>query len=527
MEAMVMSGTPTGNLSSPSGPNNKTTPLKSSVRQILLGVSAAALIAGGVAFSVDARSPAALFSEQSAASAQAVAGQAAVPGFSDLVTAVKPAVVSVRVKARGEAAEFPGATGENPFEGTPFERFFKDFQSQNGRGGRMAPQAQARPMIQGQGSGFFVSADGYIVTNNHVVNNAVEVEVVTDAGTTLKARVIGTDPKTDLALIKVDGKKDFPFVKLAREKARIGEWVVAMGNPFGLGGTVTAGIVSAEGRDIGSGPYDDFIQIDAPVNRGNSGGPTFNLKGEVIGVNTAIYSPSGGSVGIAFDIPAATVRSVIPQLQEKGSVSRGWLGVSIQPVTKEIADALGLDKAEGALVSAPQPGTPAATAGLKSGDVIVSLDGATVEDARALARRIAAEGAGKKITLGVVREGKRSDVPVTLGPLKEKHTQKFASNDDATPSFENLGIAVAPSDDVQGAGKAGLAVVEVSPNGAAAEAGLQPGDVILKAGSKPITSADDLESALKDAKAAGRSRALLLVRHQTAERYVAVPVATG
>jgi serine protease Do len=525
METEKMNDTPTGNLSNPSGPNEKTLSSKYSARRFLLGVSAAALIAGGIAFSVDARAPDALFSEQSAASAQAVAGQAAVPGFSDLVAAVKPAVVSVRVKARGEAAEFPGANGENPFEGTPFEKFFKDFQWQNSRGGRLSPQA--RPIIQGQGSGFFVSADGYIVTNNLVVNNAVEVEVVTDGGATLKARVIGTDPKTDLALIKVDGQKDFPFVKLASTKPRIGEWVVAMGNPFGLGGTVTAGIVSAEGRDIGSGPYDDFIQIDAPVNRGNSGGPTFNLKGEVIGVNTAIYSPSGGSVGIAFDIPATTVRSVIPQLQEKGSVSRGWLGVSIQSVTKGIADALGLDKAEGALVSSPQPDTPAAKAGLKSGDVIVSLDGTAIKDARDLARRIATEGAGKKITLGIVREGKHSDVAVTLEQLKEKQKQKVAANDDAAPSFEKLGIAVVPSDQVQGAGKTGLAIVEVSPNGVAAEAGLEPGDVILRAGSKQVTSASDLQNALQAAKAAGRSKALLLVRHQTAERYIAVPVAVG
>lgn len=511
-----------------SGPSRSQTSslLKSSARRVLLGVSAAALIAGGIAFGVEARTAEPLFSPQTTVGAQSVAGQAAVPGFSDLVTAVKPAVVSVRVKARGDATEvsgFPG--GENPFEGTPFEKFFKDL-PQNGRNGRMMPQQQ-RPVIQGQGSGFFVSADGYIVTNNHVVKNAIEVEIVTDAGKTFKARVIGTDPKTDLALIKVDAKKEFPFVKLAQDKPRVGEWVVAMGNPFGLGGTVTAGIVSAEGRDIGSGPYDDYIQIDAPVNRGNSGGPTFNLKGEVIGVNTAIYSPSGGSVGIAFDIPAATVRSVIPQLQEKGHVARGWLGVAIQPVTQNIADAIGLDKAQGALVSEPQPGTPAAKAGLKSGDVIVSLDGTPVKDARDLARRIASEGSGKKLTLGIFRDGKRSDIPVTLAQMQEKRPQKVAANSDAKQSFEKLGIAVAPSDEVQGAGKDGLAIVDVAPDGAAAEAGLEPGDVILKAGAKTVANAEDLESALSQARASGRSKALLLIRRQSAERYVAVPVATG
>ena len=521
-----MSGRSIETTSSPSHSSQHISPLKLSARRILLGVSAAALIAGGIAFGVDARTTEPLFSPQATAGAQVVAGQPAVPGFSDLVAAVKPAVVSVRVTAHGDAAKVAGfADDENPFEGTPFEKFFKDFQSQNGRGRKLPPQA--RPLIQGQGSGFFVSADGYIVTNNHVVDNAVEVEVVTDAGAVLKARVVGTDSKTDLALIKVDGKKDFPFVKLASEKPRVGEWVVAMGNPFGLGGTVTAGIVSAEGRDIGSGPYDDYIQIDAPVNRGNSGGPTFNLKGEVIGVNTAIYSPSGGSVGIAFDIPAATVRSVIPQLQENGHVSRGWLGVAIQPVTQNIADAIGLDKAEGALVAEPQPGTPAAKAGLKSGDVIVSLDGKPVKDARDLARRIASEGAGKSVRLGIVRDGKQSDLSVTLAQMEDQRPQKVASNTDATPSFGKLGIAVVPSSQVQGVGKDGLAVVDVSPNGAAAEAGLQPGDVILKAGAKKVASANDLVTALEQAKAAGRSKALLLVRRQTAERYVAVPVATG
>ena len=228
----------------------------------------------------------------------------------------------------------------------------------------------------GQGSGFFISADGYAVTNNHVVDKADSVEITTDDGKTYTAKVIGTDPKTDIALIKVDGRTDFPFVKLADKTPRIGDWVLAVGNPFGLGGTVTAGIVSARGRDIGAGPYDDFIQIDAPVNKGNSGGPTFDVDGNVIGVNTAIFSPSGGYVGIAFAIPAETVKSVVAQLQEKGSVTRGWIGVQIQPVTADIADSIGLKKAEGALVADPQADSPAAKAGIQSGDVIVSLNGA-------------------------------------------------------------------------------------------------------------------------------------------------------
>ena len=218
--------------------------------------------------------------------------------------------------------------------------------------------------VTGQGSGFFISADGYAVTNNHVVDRATNVQVTADDGRTYTARVIGTDPRTDLALIKVDGRSDFPFVSLAEAPPRIGDWVLAVGNPFGLGGTVTAGIVSANGRDIGAGPYDDFIQIDAPVNRGNSGGPTFDVNGNVIGVNTAIFSPSGGNVGIAFAIPASTVRSVVAQLRDRGSVTRGWIGVQIQPVTAEIADSLNLKSTQGALVAEPQAGSPAVTAGI-------------------------------------------------------------------------------------------------------------------------------------------------------------------
>src|SRR6188768_4266368 len=268
-------------------------------------------------------------------------------GFADVVEKVKPAVVSVRVKVDATAQMMSmNDNGEaSPMQpGAPLEKFFEQF------GGRGMPKGfpQGKRAVTGEGSGFFISADGYAVTNNHVVDKASTVQVATDDGKTYSAKVIGADPRTDLALIKVEGPS-FPYVKLSEKAPRIGDWVLAVGNPFGLGGTVTAGIVSARGRDIGAGPYDDFIQIDAPVNKGNSGGPTFDVDGNVVGVNTAIFSPSGGSVGIAFAIPASTVTAVVAQLKDKGAVTRGWLGVQMQPVTKDIADSLGMKTEEGAL----------------------------------------------------------------------------------------------------------------------------------------------------------------------------------
>ena len=309
-------------------------------------------------------------------------------------------------------------------------------------------------VITGQGSGFFISHDGYAVTNNHVVQNAENVQVTTDDGKTYTAKVIGTDPRTDLALIKIDGS-DFPYVKLADNPPRVGDWVLAVGNPFGLGGTVTAGIVSARGRDIGAGPYDDFIQIDAPVNKGNSGGPTFDVDGNVIGVNTAIFSPSGGSVGIAFAIPADTVKSVVAQLRDKGSVTRGWIGVQIQTVTPDIADSMGLKQATGALVSEPQKDSPAAKAGIQSGDVITSVDDTAIHDARELARRIGTMSPGATVKLGIIHQGQDKTVTLTLGTLPN---EKQAANDQnqnqrEVPDSEmpKLGLTLAPASKVSGA----------------------------------------------------------------------------
>jgi serine protease Do len=500
-------------------------------RRLLAGVATLALLASGSAYtlraySADVLSAPSVFGARSAARAPATA--ITMPSFSDLVTAVKPAVVSVRVKADAAARVVGDGDDGNPLEGTPFEKFFKDFRGPNGQ--RMMPGQggrQPQQFVQGQGSGFFISADGYIVTNNHVVDHAAKVEVLTDAGVTFDAKVIGTDAKSDLALIKVDGHTDFPFVKLADATPKIGEWVVAMGNPFGLGGTVTAGIVSAHGRDIGSGPYDDYIQIDAPVNRGNSGGPTFNLKGEVIGVNTAIYSPSGGSVGIAFDIPASTVASVIPQLQKNGHVVRGWLGVRIQPVTKEIADSLGLKSVTGALVAEPQAGGPAAKAGMKSGDVITSVGSVEVKDPRDLARKIAAMGPNKEIALGIVRDGNEQTIHLNLGELPDQKVRKTSADDRSGHQLGSLGVTVVPAASVKGTDGRGLAVVGVDPNGKAAELGFQQGDIILQAGNKAVSSAEELTAAISDAKAAGRKNMLVMVKRDEANRYVAVPVAVG
>src|SRR5205085_897983 len=360
--------------------------------------------------------------------------------------------------------------------------------------------------MMGQGSGFFISSDGYAVTNNHVVDGAEKVEVTTDAGKTYTAKVIGTDPRTDLALIKVDGGSNFPFAKLSEGKPRIGDWVLAVGNPFGLGGTVTAGIVSASGRDIGSGPYDDFIQIDAPVNKGNSGGPAFNTEGEVMGVNTAIYSPSGGSVGIAFSIPAATVKNIVAQLKDKGTVSRGWIGVQIQPVTADIADSLGMKKAEGALVAEPQANGPAAKAGIESGDVITGVNGEPVKDAKELARTIGGLAPGKSVKLNVLHKGQDKVINLTLGQLPNAQEAK-ADNDNGDKSgptrgtdVPKLGLTIAPANSVAGAGKDGVVVTEVDPKSAAAERGFKEGDVILEVGGKTVANADEVREVINTAR---------------------------
>jgi serine protease Do len=454
-------------------------------------------------------------------------------GFADIVERVKPSVISVKVNINEKIAKNDGDDDASPFQpGSPMERFFRRFGGQDGfpPGLRGGPRGR---VVTGQGSGFFISADGYAVTNNHVVDGADKVEVTTDDGKTYSAKVIGTDARTDLALIKVEGGSNFPFAKLSDSKPRIGDWVLAVGNPFGLGGTVTAGIVSASGRDIGNGPYDDFIQIDAPVNKGNSGGPAFNTEGEVMGVNTAIYSPSGGSVGIAFSIPASTVKSVVAQLKDKGSVSRGWIGVQIQPVTPDIADSLGLKKAEGALVAEPQANGPAAKAGIESGDVITKVNGETVKDARELARTIGGLAPGTAVKLDVLHKGQDKTINLTLGQLPNSLEAKAdTDNGDqggATRGTDvpKLGLTLAPANTVAGAGKEGVVVTDVDPKSAAAERGFKEGDVILEVGGKSVASVSDVREAISAARTDNKNSVLMRVKSGGSSRFVAIPIAKG
>ncbi|MCC6780263.1 MAG: Do family serine endopeptidase [Hyphomicrobiales bacterium] len=443
-------------------------------------------------------------------------------GFADIVEKVKPAVISVRVKvdAGVKMMNFDGNTPSAP--NSQMERFFRRFGLPDGL--PMPEQRAPRNrMVTGQGSGFFISADGYAVTNNHVVDKAENVEVVVDDGKTYSAKVIGTDPRTDLALIKVDGRTDFPHVKLADKAPRIGDWVLAVGNPFGLGGTVTAGIVSARGRDIGAGPYDDFIQIDAPVNKGNSGGPTFDVDGNVIGVNTAIFSPSGGSVGIAFAIPASTVQSVVAQLKEKGSVSRGWIGVQIQPVTAEIAENLGMKAPEGALVADPQANGPASKAGIEAGDVITAVNDHAVKDAKDLAKQIAGMAPGATAKLSVWRKGETKTFSLTLGQLPNPREAKAAEPGGGSgTSVPRLGMTLAPAGQVAGGGSEGVVVTEVDPNGIASDHGLKTGDVILEVAGKKVANPADVRSALTEAHKDGQRTLLMRLKSGDATKFVAI-----
>jgi serine protease Do len=488
-------------------------------RTIALPGLRAGLLAGACALALGTAFAEGTISSQPVGGGQVLAPVAAQLSFADLIEKVRPAVVSVKVKIENVAMTDgeDDETSNMPDLPPGIDKFFKRF------GDGQMPGMPGRPHKQfGQavGSGFFVSADGYIVTNNHVVDHATEVSVTMDDGRVLDAKIVGRDPKTDLALLKVKEAGTFAYVGFAKTSPRVGDWVVAMGNPFGLGGTATAGIVSARGRDIGAGPYDDFLQIDAPVNRGNSGGPTFNASGEVVGVNTAIFSPSGGSVGIAFDIPADTVTGVVAALKDKGEVTRGFIGVQIQPVTGELADNLQLKDAKGALVAEAQKDAPAAGAGIKSGDVITAVNGDPVANPKDLSRRVGAMRPGDSVKLTFVRDGKEQTVSVKLGELPNDKVAKADKED--TRVGGSFGLQLAPAKDVDGAGKEGVVVTDVNPNGAGAEQGIRQGDVILEMAGKPVSEPAQVKAALDEARKDGRKSVLMRLKTGEASRFVAL-----
>jgi len=457
--------------------------------------------------------------------------------FRELAAKVSPAVVNVATTIEQKAGMELSSGEGSPFpqfpENSPFGEFFKHFfeQMPQGRQGQNPQFRGPQPKAHALGSGFIISPDGYIVTNNHVVDGASEISVTLTDQRKFDAELIGTDPKTDLALLKVKADRDLPYVSFGdSDEALPGDWVVAVGNPFGLGGSVTAGIVSARGRDLRSGPYDDFIQIDAPINKGNSGGPTFNLDGEVIGINTAIYSPNGGSVGIGFDIPANLAKPVIQQLRDHGSVKRGWLGVQIQMVTPEIAEGLGLDKPRGALVVTVTPDSPADQAGFKSGDVILKVGADEVTDMHELPRLVADIESGTDVRFQVLRDGDRQALNVEIGTMPKD--QKVASADDGqgTSSETSLGMSLSvltPAarqqlgipDDVTG-----VLVTGVRGDSPAAENGIAPGDIVERIGQEPVTSPEQVAAGIKNAETGDKNSVLVMVNHGGTKRFVALPL---
>ncbi len=452
-------------------------------------------------------------------------------GFADLVEAVKPAVVSILVEAQdsGPAQRGPQRGGRQfdfNFPDLPEGHPFRDFLDQFGEGGpgsRGDGPDRAPRQYMAAGSGFVISADGYVVTNNHVVEDATKVTVVFDDGTETEATIVGTDERTDLAVLKIEGT-DLPFVQFESESSRVGDWVVAVGNPFGLGGTVTVGVISGEGRNIGGSSYGDFLQIDAAVNTGNSGGPAFNTKGQVVGVNTAIYSPNGGNVGIAFAIPAATVKGIVQQLIDDGSVTRGYLGVSIQDVTRDIADGVGLADAKGAIVREPASDGPAGAAGVRSGDIITAVDGDPIDDALDLSRTIAGKAPESTVELTIWRDGAETKLSVKLQTLNEEAAatnEPSAPNPPAElPGKSSVGLSLVPNAD----GSGGLLIQDVEEGSAAAEKGLAVGDTIVEVNNTPVASLDEFEAALDAVKAKGLNTALVKASRDGEARFIGLPL---
>ncbi|MDX2112416.1 MAG: DegQ family serine endoprotease [Alphaproteobacteria bacterium] len=449
-----------------------------------------------------------------------VQAQSTVPqaGFADLVEKLSPAVVNISTTQK---VKNPPMMFGMPFEGLPnspemepFREFFDRF----GQGMKQAPEREATSL----GSGFVIDPKGYVITNNHVVEQAEEITVIFSDNTKYKAAIVGRDKKTDLALLKIDVKKDLPFAVMGDSDAmRVGDWVIAIGNPFGLGGSVTQGIISARQRSINAGPFDDFLQTDAPINRGNSGGPLFNTKGEVIGINTAIFSPSGGSVGIGFAIPTALAKPVVEQLKASGKVTRGWLGVKIQEVSEEIANSVGLEKQMGALVLDVSKASPADKVGIQAGDVITHFGGKEIKEMKNLPRLVAEAPIGKPAEIRFWRSGKAMSGMITVGELKDE-AEKAGAGSKGSPAVPAAGEVVLGMRLVQGEGE--LQVAEVEAGSEAAKRGVREGDVIREVGGEKVTSASGLKQAMQAAKKAGRKFALVRISRGSEEAFIPLPV---
>ena len=476
------------------------------IGRTLVAAAVSAALVGAVAITEP-------WSPANAAAGAGVAMTTMQGGFADLVSEVRPAVVNVQVTRAIRPAAHSRMKWRRP--GMEFPEMFRHFRSMPGFAMPDMPRAE------GVGSGFIVDASGLIVTSHHVVKGAESVTVTLQDGRKLEARVAGIDPKTDLALLEVDAGESLPVVEFGdSDRTRIGDWVVAVGNPFGLGGTVTAGIVSGRGRDIGSGPYDDYLQLDAPINRGNSGGPLFDRSGRVVGVNTAIFSPTGGNVGIGFAIPANVAKPVIESLRTDGKVDRGWLGVQIQRIGETMAEALGLEEPKGALVASVMPDGPAAGAGLRPGDVILSFAGEPLDTMKDLPRIVAGIDSGTEVDIEVWRDGGRETLTATIG-AQGQETLAMAATADGDGA--KLGVMLAPRGEP---GKAGVTIAEVAPGSLAARNGLRPGDVIVQAGSKMVSRPDDVAGAVRAA-ASGDKPVLLLVERGNHRRYVAIELDRG
>jgi len=465
-----------------------------------------------------------------AAPAPALAADGPGPdSFADLAARLLPAVVNISTTQVLKKEDMPELPQFPP--GSPFDEFFKDFMERQ-RGQDAVPRK-----VTALGSGFIIDPSGLVVTNNHVIDDADQITVILHDEQVFKAKIVGRDIKADLALLRIDAPAKLPFVQFGdSDTARVGDWVMAIGNPFGLGGTVTAGIVSARARDIQAGPYDDFIQTDASINKGNSGGPLFNMKGEVIGINTAIYSPTGGSIGIGFSIPSNEAKPVLADLQKFGKTRRGWLGVRIQSVTPDIADSLGLKEQKGAMIAGLTPDGPAEKGGIKTGDVILTFDGKDVSDMRHLPRMVAETGIDKEVDVQLWRNGKTMTVKVKVGELPEEEqvadasgkekAQKGDTGDASQAEIASLGFTVAAISqplreryDLPADAK-GVVVTEVKPNGAAADKSMRAGDLVLEAMQEAVKSPKDLVDKVAAARKSGRKTVLLLVQNDAGLHFV-------